>query len=332
MKLNDCFDRFLTDTIEPKDDAKLAKESHKEIRDFLAGDKDYKDRHTDTFLAGSYRRETAVKPIKDVDIIVITTADDTKEKPVDVLNELKAVLDKKYKTKTTPQRRSIRIEREGMMLDVVPTAPRNGDKKPLRIPDREQKEWRWTHPKRHIDRTSELNDAARDSDTDRGRYVPTVKLTKKWKSVQSKDARPKGFFLEVLVGEHHDPDARDWADCFIAFLESFVAEHGDFEDGDDLPTWDDPGLVDEDVDDTSLHTALTSAEFARFVTTAKKSLDTAKRARDSKDVDESVKLWREVFGPDFPAPESDKKESEKTATITVGSSAKRDIRESPPFA
>src|SRR5687768_11530018 len=118
MKLNECFDCFLSDTIEPKDDADLAKEGHEEVRDFLAEDEDYKDRHTDTFLAGSYQRETAVKPIKDVDIVVLTNADDTKEKPVDVLNELDTVLKKKYKTKTTPQRRSIRIERKGMMLDV----------------------------------------------------------------------------------------------------------------------------------------------------------------------------------------------------------------------
>lgn len=331
MKLNDCFDCFLSDTIEPKDDAELAKEGHEEVRDFLAEDEDYKDRHTDTFLAGSYQRETAVKPIKDVDIVVLMNADDTKEKPVDVLNELDTVLKKKYKTKTTPQRRSIRIERKGMMLDVVPTTAPKGAKKALRIPDREQKEWRWTHPKRHIAHASELNDAARDTKTDRGRYVPTVKLAKKWKTVQLKNARPKGFLLESFVTEHHDADARDWADCFIAFLESFVAEHGSFKDGDPLPTWEDPGLRGEDVDDKTLHTGLTSKQFAAFVATAKSSLDTAKRARDSKDVDESVKLWREVFGPDFPAPASDK-DKKGSAAITVGSASKRDVRESPPFA
>lgn len=333
MKLNECFETFLSKTIQPDADATLAKEGHEEVRDFLADDEEYKDRHTETFLAGSYRRETAVKPIKDVDIIVVTNADDSKEKPDAVLGELNRVLKKKYKTKTTTQRRSIRIERKGMMLDVVPTAAPNGVKKPIRIPDREQKEWRWTHPKRHIERTQELNDAARDSDTDRGRYVPTVKLVKKWKMVQSNAVRPKGFLLEILVGEHHDPEARDWADCFIAFLESFVEEYKDFKEGDEVPTWEDPGLVDEDVEDKLLHTGLTSSEFAKFVGIAKDSLTTSKEARDSEDEEESVKLWRKVFGPEFPALDPAKKKSTTAAAVvTVASSAKRTIRESPPFA
>jgi hypothetical protein len=334
MKLNDCFTSFLTNAVEPEDaDITAAKASHEEVRAFLEADEEYASRHLETFLAGSYRRSTAVKPIKDVDIIVVTNADYETEKPIDVLDELNRILTKKYKTKTFPQRRSIRIERDLMTLDVVPTVAPNGSSKPLKVPDREQEEWLWTHPKRHIDNAADLNAASRDGDTDRGRFVPTVKLVKKWKAVQSKDVRPKGFLLEVFVSEHHDRDQRDWADCFIAFLESFVGRHGDYREGDELPKWEDPGLAETGLPDRNLRTGLTSAEFAGFIRLAKDALLNSHAARDAATVDESIRLWRLVFGPEFTEPESTKTDASGGGpAIAVTKSSHRDIRESPPFA
>src|SRR5689334_7497242 len=56
------FDKLLQD-IEPSQTTKsLAASAHRTLRQYLADHEDFRDVHLDTFLAGSYRRNTSIRP------------------------------------------------------------------------------------------------------------------------------------------------------------------------------------------------------------------------------------------------------------------------------
>src|ERR1044071_980421 len=110
-KLNALFDKFLQN-IEP--DEKMvnhAHNAHDPVRDFLENDEAFGQYVEDTFLYGSYKRNTAVGDIKDVDIVVLTNFDTESEEftPQKVLRKLKSALARHYGDQDNQeyQRRSI---------------------------------------------------------------------------------------------------------------------------------------------------------------------------------------------------------------------------------
>jgi hypothetical protein len=332
MKLNANFDEFLA-AIEPTASTReTAISAHSTLRDRLANDADFAKLHVETFLSGSYKRSTAIQPIKDTDIVVIINEDSTRL-PLKVLGELKQVLDKYYPAKSASQRRSIRIDLTKISLDVIPALAPNGADNPLLIPDRELKRWIATNPKGHTAWTSRLNAATTNSETDRGRFVPLVKMLKWWKKVQLPEAkRPKGFTLECIAGQHHDPTARDWADVFIASLERINSAYGIYKVLPFVPGIPDPGLRGQNIP-----TGLTVSEFQAFLKKVNESLAVAKQARDSTDPQASAALWRKIFGNHFPdLGSSDDSGGGRTVEGPRGPSvfnrSPRDVREAPPFA
>ncbi len=118
----------LRQALEPEPQRKReAQRADDPVREYLASHKSFASRHVTTFLYGSYKRNTAVGDIKDVDIVVVTNyrkGDD----PLDVLDDLKASLEHLYEAPDlADQRRSIRIDRplpdvpgSALTLDIVP--------------------------------------------------------------------------------------------------------------------------------------------------------------------------------------------------------------------
>ena len=73
--LNTSFKTFLSN-IEPNPETKkYAQEAHKPVREYLKNDEVFGEFFVDSFLYGSYARNTAVGDIKDVDIVVVTNFD-----------------------------------------------------------------------------------------------------------------------------------------------------------------------------------------------------------------------------------------------------------------
>ena len=99
---------------------------HSTLRDRLENDEELKDIIIATFLQGSYRRSTAVKPNNgtraDVDIIVVTNLNHETYTPQEALDLFKPFLDKHYQGKYRIQGRSIGIELSYVDLDIVPTS------------------------------------------------------------------------------------------------------------------------------------------------------------------------------------------------------------------
>ena len=324
--LNSLFTGLLSNIEPDKDTRAEAIEAHRDVRNWLANHETFGAVHEETFLAGSYRRRTSVTPIKDVDIVVVCAMSEyDPHDPKKLLTKLKKALDdnKKYKTRTTPRRRSIQIELSAVDMDIVPTVAPNGVEKPLLIPDRDVTQWFLTNPKGHITWTETLNKNTQTSDTDQGRFVPLVKMARWWKSEQLRGKRhPKGHMMELMAGYYHDPAAREWADVFIAWVERTT--RGLHRQTESMPSFPDPGLPGK-----MIKTGMEQVDFNRFYDLLNATLPLATRARDlaATDLTASAKLWRQIFGDKFPFPDDDDRKHSAAPSVLT----RPDIRQAPTF-
>ena len=166
--LNDLFKEYLH-RIEPQKAAvKRAKEAHGPLRDDLCDDEKYGPFVIKTLLSGSYGRSTALLGIKDVDVIIETTfteQDLTERKKGDetlqhcLLRLTTEAIDRTGRAANTKSnRRSIQVELPAeineigeelpeLTLDIVPVRAIYGeDAEPMKIADRELKDWFDTYP------------------------------------------------------------------------------------------------------------------------------------------------------------------------------------------
>lgn len=102
------------------------RDGHKRLTDRLKADDDLKPIFVGTFLQGSYRRSTAVRPIgdsrPDVDVIAVTRLSSAEYTPRDALDLFVPFLDEHYEGKWEPQGRSFGIELSKVELDLVVTS------------------------------------------------------------------------------------------------------------------------------------------------------------------------------------------------------------------
>lgn len=323
--LNDSFDQYIT-VINPDDDAiRYAQKAHEPIREYLEKECYFSGHVEDTFLYGSYARETAVGDIKDVDIVVLTDFNPAldSDSPDKVLKKLKMALDKHYgdPDNTDYQHRSIRVNDPlpdnpdiEMTLDIIPAVARNGKDGPLLVPDKDLKEWIPSHPKGHMEYTKKLNKMSGEQ------FVPLAKIMKSWWKYQCSVEQPKverpkpnGFWVEMLTSVCFDPNLRLWSDHFVKVLENTVGQYGV---ADQVPELEDPGLPGR-----TIKTSMTPEEFKKFVEITSKSLEIAKRAYGEKDPENGAILWRKVFGEDF-----GRESAQKVIGVRSVSSPKKDFQ------
>lgn len=321
MKLPSYFKEFLGE-IEPSPSYKEDQQTgHKTLRKRLAEDDDFKAIHVNTFLQGSYKRNTAIHPGKDVDIVVVTSLDPDRTTPTDANALLGKVLRKYYPGKVTQQNRSLCVSLSYVTMDVVIAASRHLTQKawlfeavrkaesldatdgwsehPLLIPDRDLGTWVETHPKAQLKWTTELN-AACD-----GYFVPLVKMFKWWRQeTYEKPKYPKGYVLERLAGECVDTTKRDHAEGFVQLLEGIHAKYSMYATVGVVPRLPDPGVPAHNV----AH-RLSVDDFKTFMAKVEEALPTARAALDEKDIQKSSDLWRKLFGEKFPAASASAKAS-----------------------
>lgn len=134
MELNPQFNEFLTN-IRPSDTQKEDwKGGARTLRDRLKNYEPLKDIVVSTFLQGSIRRSTAIRPLNgkrpDVDIVVVTNLDHAQIMPRNAMDLFEPFLEKYYPGKWQPQGRSFGITLSYVELDLVITAiPASGDEK-----------------------------------------------------------------------------------------------------------------------------------------------------------------------------------------------------------
>lgn len=120
------FKDFLSNIRLSDNQVKDLKTGHTTLRRRLEEDETLSKIIISTFLQGSYRRSTAVKPKNgnksDVDVIVVTKLDSEEFTPEEALDLFVPFLEKHYKDKYRIQGRSIGISLSYVDLDIVPTS------------------------------------------------------------------------------------------------------------------------------------------------------------------------------------------------------------------
>lgn len=127
MELNNNFSKFLKEIRLTSNQIDDLKRGHKTLRERLHDYQELKPVIIDSFLQGSYRRSTAVRPINDtradVDIIVVTKlSKEEYSNPDDAMDLFVPFLDKWYKGKYKRQGRSFGIELSYVDMDLVITS------------------------------------------------------------------------------------------------------------------------------------------------------------------------------------------------------------------
>jgi hypothetical protein len=161
-------------------------------------------RIVDDYLSGSYSRDTAIKPLDDVDIIFVI--DPTKwvtelasllslnPEPSAVLTTFANAIRYRYPISSVHgQRRSVRLELYHLDIDVVPAinADRSGDF--ILIPDKNSGNWIKSSPKKHSDNATAVNKSQN------GKFKPLVKLLKHWNGNLPTTAAFKSFAIETIT-------------------------------------------------------------------------------------------------------------------------------------
>lgn len=289
MELDSYF-RGLLGNIEPGSEAvKKAKKAHKDLREFLENDEEISKADPESYLSGSYARDTALNSIKDVDVILMIELDHNKTTPDIVIAWLQDALQKHYK-KVHPQGRSVQVTTgTGFDLDVVPSVPLSHRDGPVWIPDRDVQQWVATHPKGQISFGIEKNES-----TD-GYYKPLVKLLKYWRDrLPSESARAKSYLIESLVAEGLLSTPQSYGGGVVAIFRMIYSRYFPYLNVNTVPRISDPGYPSVNV---AKRWKLN--EFSAFMREVESASKIATAALSSEDEDESIKLWRKLFGEKF---------------------------------
>ena len=182
--------------------ADRAQEAHKEVRRVLEGDAVLRDWSIDTVLIGSYGRKTGIYPGKDVDVFCKLNALDRSASPETVFDRIATILDSEYGSRATPQDRSVKVlfSADGFSVDAVP-AVRSGERWAISNRDRDQwtagDGWCETDPERLGELTTRRN--LTPTVSERGAYVPVVKLVRQTREAHLGKAKPGGLYFEMAT-------------------------------------------------------------------------------------------------------------------------------------
>jgi hypothetical protein len=356
---SNSFDGFLKNVRLPDDLARQCRDEHLRLRGLLLADAELRDIIVSTFLQGSYRRDTGTKPNgedshADVDVVAVTTLDPTRYTPDLVVARFAPFLEKNYRGQWERQDRAIKITPKGkeVTLDLVVTAApskiqqeffesvdpvfkaaRTGvpaaqplnfreafdrvaksarleewQREPLLIPSRDLGRWERTHPLEQIRWTQEKND-----NTD-GHYLNVVRTLKWWRKENPDGKYPKGYPLEHLVGDTCPDGIGTVAEGVTLALEAIRDNYRIY-----VQTGQKPNLPDRGVPEHDVFKKVTAQQFATFWRLVETAAGKARTALNAEGNANSLILWRDLLGPEFPEPPKDELKESVAAALRSGS-------------
>lgn len=285
--VDDAFEKMREAAEITTGEQQLASRRHNRIRAVV---EDLWDIET-TFLTGSYKRHTKIKPLADVDIFVVVKRDGAQGHyrdgpPGAILDDLCADLDDKFM--------HVRVDGMAVVIEMsdddgqasfelVPAYEHSSSG--YEIPDPGRGAWIRTDPSVHKDLTSTKNSECAD------KWVPFVKMLKSWNRVAADPISPS-FLLEVMaLGLVKSPFGR--------YQDEMATIFGNIIDGADGP-WPDPAGLGPDVDDQM--TAHDRATVRDAATGALAIAEEAIYLQDEGHERAAVEKWRELFGERMPRP------------------------------
>lgn len=230
-----------------------------------------------TFTNGSYERDTIIRPLNDIDIFAVLEFDDWKDEygnlpnPQSVLTKIKNYLNglHDYKDKVKQDRPCVTIELSDKNFDILPSFEIQGGG--YYIPNYNLSEWTTSYPEQL---TKDLDDTHKLRNY---KLKPTIKAVKYWNRENGKII-PSYHLEEVAINifklnsfTNYEEAIRLWFNNAEYYLQS-----AKFKSNDD-------------------HTAATNK-----IKKVKDKLNDAKKKYDDGKESEAKKIWKEVFGKEFP--------------------------------
>ncbi|HEX5750683.1 MAG TPA: nucleotidyltransferase [Archangium sp.] len=248
----------------------------------------------ESILSGSYGRKTAIRPLHDIDLFLIFTANTSGTGktvgPEEFLNRVKEALEEEFRGKQARlQNRSVNIEFNGTGIgfDVVPALEDPRRPGTYWIPDVRKDDWIQSNPRKHIDACDAANAKASQ------RLKPLIKAIKRWRQLQGKPV--PSFLLEVMAYKgidsfHPDPRLSIYAQG-MAHLFQFMSERI-------MEQWPEPAGLGPPVNSGVGQTNLVQGQ-QRLSGAARRAARALELERVG-DILGANEIWRELLGPDFP--------------------------------
>lgn len=289
MSIQSDFLSFLTN-IEPSKTTKEKISSiQNNLRDYLKNHDKYKDIMIESFLIGSYAKNTCIRPKlhdgkPDVDIAIVTNYSESNNSK-DVLDELYEILKEKYTNNNiTKQKRSIGIEMEQIELDIVPLIKKDFSKLYM-IGDKTRGGWNDTNPKKHLEWVSDINS------NENKVFIPLVKIFKWWRRINCPDTikYPKGILLEKIISENIMSVDKGYQDIVYDTMNKILENYKINIESNTLPFVSDPGITINNLFD-----GYKFEDFKSFYNKVQNHVNKLQEDKFSNDI------WREVLGNEFP--------------------------------
>ncbi len=282
------FEKFRS-KIEPTEQEKSKiSASHTRMRSILENSTEINV--VDSFLTGSYARETMTRPLKDVDFFIqVHYGKHKNDSPMLLLQRIRKVLRRAYPLTPMPiTPPCVTIKFNYCHFEIVPAIGFDDDDK-FKIPHDKRIGWQYTYPKTPDKWMTQENKKAG------GIFIPTIKMLKRWRDIHCRPLR--SFHLEMLTRmafEHYN--IKDYTQGVWAFFERTNYLMGLYKR---IPFVQEPGranvYVDQYLYDNALILGAVRRKIAAHYGVAQRALDCMGKGQFG-----SAKiLWRRIFGTSF---------------------------------
>lgn len=294
MTVRDAFKDFAHELEIDKATIKEAQRLHEAARDALEADLSGCER---TILSGSYRRNTRLEPLNDIDIIAIVEStspwhDDPRTAVADAGDIVTGVFagSRCELGYHAAKIRDISSTIDDVHIDVV-VARETGDGTILEISELDPaNDWIASDPEAHAEALHRANANWGD------RVVPVIKMIKHWNRQEPNKERRVPSFLVEAIALHAFPGSRSME------VPEMVHRYFDFAADKVLTPTSNPAVPNGYVDglmEGSRRDEL-SRRLRRAATTAQEALDI-----ESNDDAGAHEIWYGLFGDPFPKPDTD---------------------------
>ncbi|MDO5841972.1 MAG: nucleotidyltransferase [Methanobrevibacter ruminantium] len=309
MILDTYFKDFLSNINLTKNQISRIKNAHETLRNRLKNDEELSKYIIDTFLQGSYKRATAIRPKNgeksDVDIVVVLNLNKDEIEPNKIFNLFENFLEKYYEDYEF-NNKSIRITLSDVDIDLVITLlddfstsfsknffnknvitlmnenfnPKDYKKGYLYLPNTQENKWIKINPTAQIICTTSKNKKTN------GIYIKVVKAIKWWQRLNYPDSHIKSYPLERLIFECCPNEIRNIGEGVLLTFKNMIKYE-------QKPYLKDFALETDVLENISYF------EYSKFFSRAYEASEISKQAYLEEDGDESIKLWKELFGNKF---------------------------------
>jgi hypothetical protein len=238
----------------------------------------------EVFLNGSYERDTIIRPLDDIDLFAVIDQADYAENgqdpnPQSVLTKFKNYLNSlnDYKDKVKQDRPCVTVVLSDKNFDVLPSLRKSGA---LFIPDANLTGWTSSDPKTHTYNLNKVNKLRNYN------VKSIVKAIKQWKRENNQNI-PSFHIEEVAISIFNiwnftnlEEGIRLWFEHAERYLQS-----GRFKSNDEY------------------------SKVKERISKVKGMVQDAKKLLDDKKEGEAKKIWKEIFGKEFPAIDADEAKS-----------------------